>query len=364
MTLSAEEYKRYARHISLEALGEAGQEKLKKARVLCVGAGGLGSPASLYLAAAGVGELGIIDHDNVDLSNLQRQILFSSHDVGHNKALTAKTCLLTLNPLINITAYPEKLSPHNARNIFKLYDIIVDGSDNFPTRYLCNDASFHVKVPLISASIFQFAGQLSVFNYKDGPCYRCLYPAPPPPNAIPNCAENGVLGAVTGVFGAMQASEAIKIITENGTIAAGKLIVFDLLTLENQQFHFEKSRDCLLCQDNTAFEQLPRYENNEQTTCQTIPSLSVSELSHFKGTLIDIRQPYEVAASKIPNSIAIPQQELSIEQLHQHASPYLLYCQSGMRSSKTTSELMKQGAKEIYNLTGGINAWEAERTAC
>lgn len=355
MPLSDDARARYARHIALKDIGHEGQEKLQQAKVLCVGAGGLGSPAALYLAAAGVGTLGIIDFDTVDVSNLQRQVLFSTDDVGKNKAVSAKTHLEALNPLINVISHSEKLQRDNVLDIIAQYELVVDGSDNYPTRYLVNDASHQLGRPVVSASIFQFSGQLSVFNYQSGPCYRCLYPAPPPDNIIPNCSENGVFGAVTGTLGALQAAEVIKMICGVGEPLSGKVLVLDLLDMHMSRYSFSHSPDCIMCREQRPFDELPFYEN---TSCNAVPQIAPELLAKFSGTLIDIREPDEIEEHAIPGSVAIPMADMSVEILKQYPGPYLLHCRSGARSTRTATMLREEGMTDVFNLTGGILAWE------
>ena len=258
MILSPEEKIRYSRHLSLSDVGIEGQLKLKQARVVCIGAGGLGSPVLLYLAAAGIGTIGIVDPDVVDLSNLQRQVIYTNADLGHQKAIIAQKRLLALNPDIQVIAHAEDFNLENALSILEQYDVVIDATDNFNTRYLVNDAAYHLKKPNISASIFQYEGHCSVFTAPNGPCYRCLFPSPPPSDLIPSCAVGGVLGAICGLLGTIQAVEAIKIILNLGQPLIGRLLTVDALTLEFRKFNLERNPDCILCHHQQSFSSLPR----------------------------------------------------------------------------------------------------------
>ena len=295
---TAEEMQRYSRHFVLAEVGKTGQERLKKARVLCVGAGGLGSPVLLYLAAAGVGTLGIIDDDAVELSNLQRQVLYSIDDVGNSKAKTAKNKLEKLNPFINIICYKEKLTHDNALAIVQNYDVVVDGSDNFAARYVVNDACFHLKKPTVYASVYQFEGQCSVFNTEKGPCYRCLYPTPPK-NLVPNCAEAGVLGVLPGMMGTLQANEVLKLILKVGELLTGQLLVVNALELSFQKFEIKRQVDCCLCAMQQPFDSLPYHEGGScRMKENTLLELSVKELERWRQQnknflLLDVREEFE-----------------------------------------------------------------------
>jgi molybdopterin/thiamine biosynthesis adenylyltransferase/rhodanese-related sulfurtransferase len=369
MPFSSSELIRYSRHFSLQSFGIDNQAKLKKARVLCVGAGGLGAPALLYLAAAGIGHLGIIDSDIVELSNLQRQVIFSVGDIGKNKALSAQEKLSQLNPDISITTYPARLTIDNAFEILKNYDLILDGTDNYATRYLINDVSYFLKKPLIFASIFQFEGQCSVFNSTDhSPCYRCLYSEPPPAGLIPDCAEGGVLGILPGILGTLQATEAIKLITGMGHSLTGRLLLYHALNMEFRELAIQAKPDCILCGLKKPFEQLPRY----QQQCHILQTdLSKSEISALelnqllkqekKILLLDVRESYEYEICHLENSILIPLNQLPI-MIHtlDKENSIIIYCKAGIRSHKAMDFLKESGFKNIRHLTGGILAFAKE----
>jgi molybdopterin/thiamine biosynthesis adenylyltransferase/rhodanese-related sulfurtransferase/molybdopterin converting factor small subunit len=376
-TLSKEEIARYSRHLILPEVGMEGQRKLKAARVLCVGAGGLGSPASLYLAAAGIGTLGLVDFDNVDASNLQRQILFSSSDVGRPKVEAARDRLTGLNPNLNVRVHEFPLTSANALDVFKDYDVIVDGADNFPTRYLVNDACVLLGKPNAYGSIFRFDGQASVFGAKDGPCYRCLYPEPPPPGLVPSCAEGGVLGVLPGVIGTIQATEAIKLIVGAGAPLIGRLLLFDALQMTFRTLKLRRDPECPVCGDHPTVTQLIDYEmfcGLPSTTAP--PAAPVPGESEFATTvetlkaridrkdaiwILDVREPHEFEIASIPGSTLIPLAQLPhrLAELPQGpGSPdIIVHCKMGGRSAKAVDLLRAQGFTRVKNLTGGILAW-------
>ncbi len=363
----SEELNRYSRHCSLPQFGVECQQKLKNARVLCVGAGGLGSPLLLYLTAAGVGTIGIVDHDIVQLSNLHRQILYSAEDINQKKVVVAKKKLAATNPHVDHIIYDEKIDRNNALSIISEYDIIADGTDNFPTRYLINDACFHLKKPNVYASIFQFEGQCSVFTTDDAPCYRCLYAEPPPPGLVPNCADGGVLGILPGVMGLIQATEVIKLIAGIGTTLAGRLLTYDALSMRFQEFGLQKSPDCRLCAHKQPFESLPVYENNICELKQEIkvPQISVSKLYQMKSenksfVLLDVRELYEYEICHLDGKL-IPLSQLA-QRLGELDSSQLVvvHCKSGSRSSKAVKFLQESGFTDVRNLTGGILQWAKE----
>jgi adenylyltransferase/sulfurtransferase len=366
---NVQEFERYNRHIILPEIGLQGQLKLKQTKVLVVGAGGLGCPALQYLAAAGVGNISIIDHDLISISNLQRQILYSEEDIGKPKVEIAKEKLLKQNPHINIFAYYSQLTTHNSQLINE-YDIILDGSDNFPTRYLINDACLFYNKPFVSGSIFKFEGQLSVFNYKNGPSYRCLFPEPPQPEEMPNCSEIGVLGVVPGIIGTLQANEAIKIITGIGEVLDGKLLIINALTLNAQIISFSRNENAI-----KTFKKLyPDIENiNYQELCFPAPSpsrrggeyalikeltseqLKILKLKNELFQLIDVRETEEYEKENI-NGVLIPlsQLENNIGKIRRDI-PVIIHCHSGKRSEKAIRLLQeKHEFNNLYNLEGGI----------
>jgi sulfur-carrier protein adenylyltransferase/sulfurtransferase len=356
--LSQDELKRYNRHIILQEFGLEGQEKLKAAKVLVIGSGGLGSPVLLYLAAAGVGTIGIVDDDIVGESNLQRQILFDIEDVGASKALTAERKLKNLNPFINIISYPKRLNSSNALEIIKDFDIVVDGSDNFSTRYLCNDACVILNKPLVFGSIFKFEGQVTVFNYNNGPTYRCLFPEPPLAGEVPNCSQIGVLGVLPGIIGSLQANEVIKVITGIGEVLRGKLFVIDLLKMKSQTYKFSKNPE------NGNINKLIDYEE----FCNERPSNEISEIDVFvlqemieKGEefdLLDVRNPYEVEICEIGGTnIPLDTLENNVSMISRDKKT-IVYCHYGSRSLSAIQLLQKKyGFNNLLNLRGGINDW-------
>jgi len=367
--LSAAERERYARHLIVPEVSSEGQKKLKAARVLCIGTGGLGSPVSLYLAAAGVGTLGLVDADVVDTSNLQRQILFGDSDVGRPKLEAARDRLKDTNPHIGIICHAERFTAGNAMGIADPYDLIIDGTDNFPTRYLSNDVSVFQKKPNVYGSIFRFEGQCSVFSPTDGgPCYRCMFPTPPEPGLVPSCAEGGVLGILPGLVGVMQALEAVKLILGIGSPLVGRLIHVDTLAMKFRQFNLRRDPLCPVCGDDPSITEPADYEafcgfsNPSSQNDNGIPSVTVKELSGIltvgEPTLIDVREPGEWEIAHIDGARLIPLGELSRrkdEIPREH--PVYIHCKSGARSADATALLQDAGFTRVYNVTGGIDAW-------
>jgi molybdopterin/thiamine biosynthesis adenylyltransferase/rhodanese-related sulfurtransferase len=370
-TLTNEEFQRYSRHLIMPEVGVAGQQRLKAARVLCVGAGGLGAPASLYLAAAGVGTIGLVDFDVVDASNLQRQILFSIKDVGRPKVEAARDRLQGVNPTARIVTHEMALKSSNALEIFKDYDVIVDGADNFPTRYLVNDACVLTGKPNAYGSIFRFDGQASVFATKGGPCYRCLYPEPPPPGLVPSCAEGGVLGVLPGIIGVIQATEAIKLILGAGDPLIGRLMLFDALKMTFRTLKLQRDPTCPVCGDNPTVKALIDYEQfcgimPPQTTADDGSEMTVEELKAKMDRkdpffLLDVREKNEFEISRIAGSTLIPLGELPrrLAELPQgpDAPEIVVHCKMGGRSAKAVNLLREKGFARTKNLTGGILAW-------
>jgi adenylyltransferase/sulfurtransferase len=365
VSLSKEELQRYHRHLIMPEVGPEGQKKLKNSAVLCVGAGGLGSPLALYLAAAGVGRLGIVDFDVVDHSNLQRQILHSTDAVGKPKLESAKARLNALNPNVEVIAHETKLSSQNALELFKDYDVIADGTDNFPTRYLVNDACVLLGKPNAYGSIFRFEGQASVFYAKQGPCYRCLYPEPPPPGLVPSCAEGGVLGVLPGVIGTIQAVETIKLILGIGQPLIGRLMLFDALAMEWRTLKIKKDPHCPICGTHPTIKQLIDYEafcGLKEKPVSTIPEISVEDLKakldkKEKFVLLDVREPHEYEIAKIEGSTLIPLSELDkrFGELDK-AQKIVVHCKMGGRSARAV-QFLKGNGYDATNVAGGISAW-------
>ncbi len=371
--LTNDEVQRYSRHLIMPEVGVEGQLKLKAGSVLCIGAGGLGSPAALYLAAAGVGRIGIVDFDVVDFSNLQRQIIHGTPDVGRSKLASAKDRLLGLNPLIEIDTYETALSSKNALDLFKPYDIVLDGTDNFPTRYLVNDACVILGKPNTYGSIFRFEGQASVFATKNGPCYRCLYPEPPPPGLVPSCAEGGVLGVLPGIIGTIQATEAVKLIMGIGEPLIGRFLIYDALRMKFRELKLKKDPDCPVCGTHPTVTALIDYEQFCGVTPATEPTMSaqdsneteidVKELKRKMDAkedfyLLDVREPNEFKIGRIPGSTLIPLGE--VPQRYQEIpqdKEIVVHCKMGGRSAKAAAFLRQQGFKSVKNLKGGILDW-------
>ena len=359
--LTEAERERYARHLVLPEVGEKGQQKLKSASVLVIGAGGLGSPVSMYLAAAGVGRIGLADFDNVDVTNLHRQILYGTSDVGAPKLSAASERLHDLNPEINIETHNTAINSENALAIFRAYDIIVDGTDNFPTRYLVNDACVLTGKPNVYGSIFRFEGQASVFYAREGPCYRCLYPEPPPPNLVPSCAEGGVLGVLPGVIGTIQATETIKLITGIGEPLIGRLLLFDALRMEFRRLRLRKDPNCAVCGERPTISQLIDYEG----FCNPAESgeISPAQLTKLSDPLlIDVREPHEFKQGHLEGAWLIPLGQL---ERHIDAIPrdrdLVLYCRSGSRSAHALEIMRSAGFHRAKHLQGGYLAWQREK---
>jgi molybdopterin/thiamine biosynthesis adenylyltransferase/rhodanese-related sulfurtransferase/molybdopterin converting factor small subunit len=369
--LTKDEIKRYSRHLILPEVGMEGQRKLKAAKVLCIGAGGLGSPVAMYLAAAGVGTIGIVDFDVVDFSNLQRQILHSTNDVGKPKLQSAKEKLVAMNPHVNVVTHDAALSSENALELFGPYDIIVDGTDNFPTRYLVNDACVILGKPNAYGSIFRFEGQASVFATKEGPCYRCLYPEPPPPGLVPSCAEGGVLGVLPGVVGCIQATETIKLIVGAGEPLIGRFLIFDALRMKFRELKLRKDPDCPVCGTHPTVTKLIDYEQfcGVQSSTEEAPmSGSTTEISavELKKRLdrgdslkiVDVREPHEYEINRISGSTLIPLGDIPKRYVELDPSDEIVVqCKVGGRSAKAADFLRSKGFTKVLNLTGGILDW-------
>ena len=373
--LSPDEVRRYSRHLILSEVGMDGQRALKGAKVLCIGAGGLGSPAAMYLAAAGVGTIGIVDFDVVDLSNLQRQLLHGTTDLGRSKLASAKDRLHSLNPNVHVETYEVALSSANALDLFKDYDVILDGTDNFPTRYLVNDACVLLGKPNAYGSIFRFEGQASVFATKGGPCYRCLYPEPPPPGLVPSCAEAGVLGVLPGIIGTIQATDTVKLILGVGEPLIGRFLVYDALRMRFRELKLRRDPECPVCGDNPTLHELIDYDqfcgvgpvaaeavdNGAMATNTTDMSVLELKAALDRGddlVVVDVREPQEYQISRIDGSVLIPLGE--IPQRHAEIDRNRLVvcqCRSGVRSAKAAAFLREAGFPRVVNLTGGILAW-------
>src|SRR5579875_3478296 len=367
VSISPREYRRYGRHLIIPDVGMSGQRRLKAAKVLIIGTGGLGSPSSLYLAAAGVGTIGLIDFDVIDETNLHRQILYTERDVGRSKVETAKEKLIQANPNVTIKTYEEPLTSENALEIFKGYDVIVDGTDNFPTRYLTNDACVMLGKPNVYASIFRFEGQATVFDAKNGPCYRCLYPRPPPPGLVPSCAEGGVLGVLPGLVGLIQATETVKLILGVGEPLIGRLLVYDALAMKFDELKIRKNPKCPVCSKNPQITKLIDYQEfcglqKEPEVASVMPKQLAQERSSGKKILLlDVREPHEVEIAKIEGSKLIPLGELA-ERVNEldTADEIVAYCHVGGRSARATDFLRSLGFKKVRNLEGGIEGWSVE----
>lgn len=370
--LSKEEIQRYSRHLIMPEVGMEGQLKLKRARVLTIGTGGLGAPLGLYLAAAGVGHLGLVDFDVVDSSNLQRQVTFTTADVGKPKSEAAKARLSALNPAIEIVSYETRLTSDNALELFRDYDIIVDGTDNFPTRFLVNDACVLLGKPNVYGSIFRFEGQATVFGYPGGPCYRCLYPEPPPPGLVPSCAEGGVLGVLPGIVGSIQAMETIKLILGTGEPLVGRLLLFDALAMRFRELKLKRNPDCPLCGDHRTLTKLIDYEEfcgirGEETPAMTdgIQEITATDLKARQDRgeklfILDVREPHEYQICNL-NGKLIPLGELPrrVNELDSSVE-MVVHCRSGKRSADAIHFLQTAGFKKLLNLKGGVLAWADE----
>jgi molybdopterin/thiamine biosynthesis adenylyltransferase/rhodanese-related sulfurtransferase len=370
--LSNEEILRYSRHLIMPEVGLEGQLKLKRARVLTIGAGGLGAPLGLYLAAAGVGHLGVVDFDVVDFTNLQRQVTFSTDDVGKHKTGAAKARLSGLNPAIRIETFDTRLTSENALDLFRDFDIVVDGTDNFPTRYLVNDACVLLGKPNVYGSIFRFEGQATVFGYPGGPCYRCLYPEPPPPGLVPSCAEGGVLGVLPGIVGAIQALETIKLIIGAGEPLAGRLLLFDALAMRFRELKLRKDPACPICGEHRTITELIDYEQfcgirgeEAPVNMNGIPEITARELKARLDRkddllILDVREVHEYQICNLKGKL-IPLGELP-RRVHELDSSreMVVHCRSGSRSASAIQFLQKAGFKKLWNLKGGVLAWSDE----
>ncbi|MGA7953364.1 MAG: molybdopterin-synthase adenylyltransferase MoeB [Gloeobacterales cyanobacterium] len=377
INLTPDDYERYSRHLILPEVGIHGQKKLKAASVLCVGTGGLGSPLALYLAAAGIGRIGLVDFDVVDRSNLQRQIIHGEEWVGKPKVQSAAARIKSINPYIQVDIHEVSLTSENALDIGKDYDLIIDGTDNFPTRYLVNDACVLLGKPNVYGSIFRFEGQATVFHYEDGPCYRCLYPEPPPPGLVPSCAEGGVLGILPGMIGVIQATEAVKIILDLGMTLKGRLMLYDSLKMQFRELKLRRNPECPVCGDHPTVTKLIDYQEfcgipqakAEEEEAMKIPEITVTELAAkldlIDIVLIDVRNPHEFDIGRIPGSVLIPLSEIEdgqgvakVKELAEGKELYI-HCKMGGRSAKALQVLAENGVHGT-NVKGGINAWSEE----
>lgn len=374
MTFSQNEIQRYSRHLIMPEVGMTGQKKLKSASILLIGAGGLGSPLGLYLAAAGIGRLGLVDFDVVDHSNLQRQVLHTTADVGRPKLQSAAEHLQAINPEVALDLYETHISSANAMELMEPYDIVIDGTDNFPTRYLVNDACVLLGKPNVYGSIFRFDGQASVFHPPHGPCYRCLFPEPPPPGMVPSCAEGGVLGILPGTIGVIQATEAVKLILGTGKSLIGRLMIYDALDMTFREMKIRRNPECPLCGENPTIKELIDYEqfcgipSQQEDTSLSEPNweISVSDLhTQIQGDpkpfILDVRNPVEYEICKLPESVLIP-----LSQLPQRTGELdpdkeiIVHCKTGQRSAQAVEFLREAGFQKVKNLLGGIEAWAEE----
>jgi adenylyltransferase/sulfurtransferase len=370
-TLTIDEVRRYSRHLIIPDVAMAGQKRLKNARVLCIGAGGLGSPALMYLAAAGVGTLGIIDFDVVDESNLQRQIIHGQRDIGRSKAQSARDSVLEINPLVTVNLHEQRLDAANVMEIFADYDLLVDGTDNFATRYLVNDACVLLHKPYVWGSIYRFDGQASVFWADHGPCYRCLYPEPPPPGMVPSCAEGGVLGVLCGSVGAIQVTEAIKLLTGIGEPLLGSLMVYDALEMEYRKIKVRKDPDCAVCGEHPTVTELIDYEafcgvvSDEAQQAAIGSTITAAELKDLLDSdkpvyLVDVREPAEFEIVSIPGATLIPKDEIlrgdALASLPQDKQ-IVMYCKTGVRSAETLAAVKNAGFQDAVHVQGGVTAW-------
>jgi molybdopterin/thiamine biosynthesis adenylyltransferase/rhodanese-related sulfurtransferase len=375
IALSAEDFARYTRHLSLPELQAAGQRRIKAARVLCVGAGGLGSPAALYLAAAGVGTIGLVDFDQVDISNLQRQILYGTEDIGRQKLEAASERIRDVNPNVEVVSHNYRFTSENARDVIAPYDVIIDGSDNFPTRYLSNDVCVFARKPNIYGSVFRFEGQASVFApHLGGPCYRCLFPEPPPPGAAPSCAEAGVLGVLPGIIGLTQTTEALKLIIGAGETLVGRLLHFDAMNMKFREFKLRRDPECPVCGEHPTIDAPIDYERfcdgqtagGASASDGAIPSISTQDLKRRIDaqeplTLIDVREPWEYDVAQIKGARLIPLGELELRLTEvPRQGIIVMHCHSGARSEQGARLLRQAGFMNVYNLTGGIEAWSRD----
>lgn len=372
--LTHDEILRYSRHLLIPEVGLEGQRKLKASSALVIGTGGLGSPVALYLAAAGVGRIGLVDYDVVDSSNLQRQVIHGTSTIGKLKVESAKAKLLDLNPDIEVDIYNEPYTSANAMRIAADYDIIIDGTDNFPTRYLTNDVSVFLGKPNIYGSIFRFDGQVSVFYAKEGPCYRCLFPEPPPPGLVPSCAEGGVLGVLPGTIGTIQATEALKVLLGIGTPLIGKLLLYNALDMSFDFVTLKKNPNCRVCGPNADIKELidyeefcgvPGHDHGEEGSAGEGLDITAAELAERLQTnhlkLLDVREPHELEISALPGAVNIPLGQLAarLSELDS-AEEMVVFCKGGTRSARALELLASAGFKKVKNLKGGINAWARE----
>ncbi len=376
--LTVDEVRRYSRHLIIPDVGMSGQKRLKNAKVLVIGAGGLGSPALMYLAAAGVGTLGIVEFDEVDESNLQRQIIHGQSDIGRPKAVSAKESVAEINPLVDVIVHGERLDNDNVREIFSGYDLIVDGTDNFATRYLVNDAAYFLGIPYVWGSIYRFDGQASVFAptlVDDAPCYRCLYPEPPPPGMVPSCAEGGVLGVLCASIGSIQVNEAIKMIAGIGDPLVGRLMIYDALEMEYRKLKVRKDPNCALCGDNPTVTDLIDYDffcgsiSEDAADAAAGSTISVGQLETMlkereEGSrdfvLVDVREPVEYEINKVPGSVLIPKADFlngsALERLPADKQ-VVMYCKTGVRSAETLAIVKGAGYADAVHVGGGVVAW-------
>jgi len=372
--LTVDEIRRYSRHLIIPDVAVSGQKRLKNAKVLCVGAGGLVSPALMYLAAAGVGTLGIVDFDTVDESNLQRQIIHGQSDIGRPKAESAAASVREINPYVNVVIHNTALSNDNVFEIFEQYDLIVDGTDNFATRYMVNDACVLLHKPYVWGSIYRFDGQASVFWADQGPCYRCLYPEPPPPGMVPSCAEGGVLGVLCASIGSIQVTEAIKVITGIGEPLVGRLMVYDALEMAYRKIKVRKDPNCAVCGENPTVTSLIDYEDfcgavsDEASAAVVGSTISVNDLDEWMKSekpihLVDVREPAEYEIVKIPGSILIPKGDIlsgqALASLPQDRQ-IVLYCKTGVRSAEALAAVKAAGFKDAVHVHGGVAAWQRQ----
>jgi adenylyltransferase/sulfurtransferase len=374
MELNSDEIRRYSRHLSLPEVGLEGQRKIRAASVLCIGAGGLGSPVAMYLAAAGIGKLGIVDFDCVDLSNLQRQILHGTPDVGRPKTRSAAEALRRLNPHVDVVLHDTRLTSENALEIMRPYDIVVDGTDNFPTRYLANDACVLLRKPNVYGSIFRFEGQASLFApHLEGPCYRCLYPEPPPPGTVPSCAAGGVLGVLPGVIGIIQATETLKLILGKGNSLLNRLLLFNALDMQFRELKLRRDPQCPLCGKHPTITQLIDYQNFCGGPPPSLPPLvhpdevTVQELKRVLDDpqlgiqILDVREAYEYEIAHIKGARLVPLSTLAQQYAELDPSqPYYIHCKAGGRSLQALQFLRERGFQHLKSIKGGITAWSDE----
>jgi molybdopterin/thiamine biosynthesis adenylyltransferase/rhodanese-related sulfurtransferase len=369
--LTIDEVRRYSRHLIIPDVAMAGQKRLKNAKVLCVGAGGLGSPALMYLAAAGVGTLGIVDFDTVDESNLQRQIIHGQSDIGRPKAESARDSVQEINPYVRVIVHNEALSNDNVMEIFAQYDLIVDGTDNFATRYMVNDAAVFLHKPYVWGSIYRFDGQASVFWADNGPCYRCLYPEPPPPGMVPSCAEGGVLGVLCASIGSIQVTEAIKLLAGIGEPLVGRLMVYDALEMTYRQVRVRKDPNCVVCGENPTVTKLIDYDDfcgalsDEAIVAATGSTITAPELKEWQDAgkpihLVDVREPAEWEIVRIPGAVLVPKGEIlsgaALAEMPQDRQ-IVLYCKSGVRSAEALAALKSAGFRDAVHVQGGVSSW-------